>query len=477
MSRFGLPMMFVLAAATAGSAQQPMREFKGYGAVIRSVALSADGERVAAGGTASDVVIWDLAGGKEVQRLKGRSGWAISVAFAPDGKTLAQTNWGDGTVGLWDLAGGKEKFVLSKHANPEVHHVAYSLDGKRVVSTGYDGSVRVWNSESGKEEQKLMYHVGGSYVGVFSPDGKRVASGGRDGKVRTWDVTTGKSLWESRAAESFLTAMAFSPDGKKVYSGGHDGTMREWDSATGKELRKWVTDRGAARTFALSPDGRTLAVANERGSVQLWELETLKLRRLFASDKGFTWAVAFAPDGKSIITGGDDTIVRQWDVTDGWGSDNPKRPVLKEADLERYWKDLGSNDGSVAFTAVWALASAPKQGLPLLGKRLKTEKPTPIDEKRINDLIKKLDDDSFEVREKAGEELIQAGAAIRDMLAAALKESKSPEQRTRLESLLTKIGDDRLTPEELRVLRGKEVLEKIGGDEARGVLKELALEH
>ncbi len=477
MLRFGLPMILVLVAANAGSAQQPMREFKGYGAVIRTVALSPDGKRVAAGGTASDVVIWDLADGKEVQRLKGRSGYAISVAFSPDGKTLAQTNWGDGTAGLWDLAGGKESLVLSKHANPEVHHVAYSPDGKQIVTTGYDGSVRVWEAKTGKAKEKFMYHVGGSYVAVFSPDGKRVASGGRDGKVQMWDMITGKSLWESRPAESFLTAMVFSLDGTKVYSGGHDGTMREWDSATGKELRKWVTDRGAARTFALSPDGRNLAVANQRGSVQLWELETLKLRRLFISDKGFTWAVAFAPDGKSIITGGDDTIVRQWDVTDGWGADDPKRPALKEADLERYWKDLGSVDGSVAFTAVWALAAAPRQSLPLLGKRLKTEKPRPIDKKHINDLIGQLDDDSFDVREKAAEELSQSGPGIHELLAAALMESKSPEQRTRLESLLTKIGDDRLTPEELRVLRGKEVLQKIGSDEARSVLKELAPEH
>jgi WD40 repeat protein len=451
-----------------------MREFQGFGAVIRTVAISPDGERVAAGGTASDVVIWDLAQSKEVQRITGRSGWALSVAFAPDGKTLAQTNWDDGTLGLWDLAGGKESLVLSKHASPEVHHVAYSQDGKQIVSTGYDGSVRVWEADTGKLKEKFMYHVGGSYVAVFSPDGKRVASGGRDGKVQMWNIITGKNVWESRPAESMLTAVVFSLDGTKVYSGGHDGTMREWDSGTGKELRKWITDRGAARTFALSPDGHTLAVANGRGSVQLWEVETLKLRRLFHTDKGFTWAVAFAPDGKSIVTGGDDTVVRQWDITGGWGIKDSERPALKEADIERFWKDLGSSDGAVAYTAVWALAADPKQSLPLLGKRLKTEKPRPIDEKHINDLIKQLDDDAFEVRDRAAEEILQIGGAVHELLAGALRSSTSLEQQIRLQSLLTKIGDDRRSPEEIRVLRGKEVLEKIGGDEARRILKELA---
>src|SRR5438552_1710200 len=126
MPRHTLLISLVLAFPSALLAQQPTREFKGYGNVIRSVAFSAEGQRIAAGGTANDLVIWNIADAKEVQHFKGRAGWALSVAFAPDGKTLAQTNWADGTLGLWDLGTGKESLVLKKHTNPEVHHDAYS---------------------------------------------------------------------------------------------------------------------------------------------------------------------------------------------------------------------------------------------------------------------------------------------------------------------------------------------------------------
>ena len=287
--------------------QQPWGELPHCDNQIRSIAFSSDGSMIAVGGCFQDVRIWETGTNKPLHRLSGRAGWALAVAFAPDGKTLASTNWKDGTLSLWDLGTGKERLTLSKHVkSPEVHHVAYAPNGKLVGSAGYDGTVRLWDPATGKELQTMAGHDGArSYVVAFSPDSKVVASGGSDGRVRLWEAATGKALHVSNPAAEIVTAVVFAQGGKKLYYGSHDGVMREWAIETGKELRQWSTGHGAARTLALSPDGRSLAVATSEGLAQVWELATLKQRRQFRADDGFTWTVAFAPDGKTIATGGD----------------------------------------------------------------------------------------------------------------------------------------------------------------------------
>jgi len=449
--------------------QQPLREFPGCDDQIRSVAFSPDGTRIAAGGCFQDVRIWDTATGKQLHRLNGRAGWALAVAFAPDGKTLASTNWKDGTLSLWDLNTAKERLTLSKHVkSPEVHHVAYAPNGKLVGSVGYDGTVRLWDPATGKELQTLAGQTVAFYVVAFSPDSKRVASGASDGRVRLWEAATGKALHVSSQAAAMVTAVVFAGDGKKLYYGSDDGAMREWEVETGKELRHWSTGHGAARTLALSPDGRSLAVATSEGLAQVWELATLKQRRQFRADDGFNWTVTFAPDGKGIATGGDAKVVRLWDITDGWGKDDPKRPPLTDKDLDRCWRDLSGADAALAYTAVWALSAQPAQSVPFLARGLPADKARPVDTRRIATLIGQLVDDDFAMRAKASEELELLGAGARAQLVKALEKPASLEQKARIEQLLKT-----LSPEEKRLIRATEVLERIGSADAKRVLEEM----
>ena len=116
----------------------------------------------------------------------------------------------------------------------EVWSVAFSPDGKTVVTASRDNMVRLWEAASGKEIRQFQGHQGGVSSVVFSPDGKTVATASHDRTLRLWEVASGKELRQFQGHRGWVTSVAFSPDGKMMVSAGGDDTVRLWDVATGK---------------------------------------------------------------------------------------------------------------------------------------------------------------------------------------------------------------------------------------------------
>jgi len=238
-------------------------------AIIYSVAFSPNGRYVASGGSAQTFKIWDAANGSEMTTFHGHEGPIETVAFSPDGKHVASGS-GDKTIRVWDVSSGKELMTLKGHDSGLIC-VAFSPDGKFIAAGSRDPNIRVWEWQTGRESPMLRGHSRGIILSVaFSPDGKRIVSACQeDHTVKVWDALTGAELTTLKHADVVISA-AFSPDGKRVISGCRDKTARVWDATTGAELLTLRAESGVT-TVAFDPDGKTIAAGTFDGLVVLWE--------------------------------------------------------------------------------------------------------------------------------------------------------------------------------------------------------------
>jgi len=138
--------------------------------------------------------------------------------------------------------------------------VAFSPDGKQVVSGSGDDTVRLWDAATGAPLQTLEGHTGWVSSVAFSPDGKQVVSGSGDDTVRLWDAATGAPLQTLEGHTGWVCSVAFSPDGKQVVSGSGDDTVRLWDAATGTALQTLEGHTGPVTSVTFSPDGKLLPI-------------------------------------------------------------------------------------------------------------------------------------------------------------------------------------------------------------------------
>jgi len=254
----------------------------------------------------------------------GHFGEVNTVAWSPNGKSIV-SGCRDNTAKVWDVATGKNVFTYVDHTG-WVYVVAWSPDGTRIASASTDATVQVWNASTGSRIVNYREHTAEVRAMGWSPDGKAIASGSIDKTVRVWDASTGGNIVTYRGHTAQLFALAWSPSSKLIASGGGDldkastdTTVQVWDAVTGTHILTYAGHTAQVGALAWSPDGTRIASGSVDKTVQVWDVAT-EGRTFAFSYKHHTdtiRAVAWSPEGKLIASASADRTVQVWDATTG----------------------------------------------------------------------------------------------------------------------------------------------------------------
>lgn len=279
---------------------------------VWSVAFSPDGITLATGSWDTTARLWDVAAGTTRHELTDHTGVVLSVAFSPDGRTLA-TGSDDKKAGLWNVADGKLRNTLPDHTDA-VGSLAFSPDSGALAAGSADNTVRLWDVLTATSRATLTGHTDTVQSVAFSPDGRTLATGSKDTTVRFWDVATGQKHAPLNGHTDVVNAVAFSSRNGILATGGDDKTVRLWDVAKGKVLHILKGHTGRVNALAFSPDGSTLATGSDDTTVRLWDVATGAERAKLAGHSDVVASVVFSPDRRTLATGGRDATVLLWDV-------------------------------------------------------------------------------------------------------------------------------------------------------------------
>jgi len=352
---------------------------------IDSLAFSPDGRTLVTSGGSNfytegvddrTMVLWDLTDPSHPSRLgqplTGQPNPG-SMEFSPDGDILATASFDNGTVRLWNVANPAQPGLLGHpltDLDGQAFSLAFSPDGDTLAVGGSD-TVVLWDitdpahpSRRGRPLTGQTYPI---YSMKFSPDGDTLAASS-DSTVIVWDLThpaAPRSLAPLSGLSDEVLSVAFSPDGQHLATGSLDHSVTLWDltdaaypTPLGKPL---AGHTNGVYSVAFSPDGRYLASGSDDGTVILWDLTvpvhpTPLSKPLVVSEsppgEAGGGSVVFSPDGRTGASNYDD-MVTLWDLSD---PTRPHRIGQFRPDQARDYSDTGdyamelSPDGRILVT-------------------------------------------------------------------------------------------------------------------------------
>jgi WD40 repeat protein len=297
--------------------------FAGKGAVL-AVGLGEEQDKP------GEVQVLDAATGQPRHTLGGHSSPVRCLAFSPDGKYLVSGS-DDGTIKVWNMAnvgepggkpGGLPEMVSIRVHTGRINSLTFCAGSRLLVSAGADKYLTWWDAPTGKVIRSLRTGSGVQAV-ACTGDGRLLAWDGADDTVVVWDVRANDEAYRLRGHTNTIFGVTFSPDGKRLVSAGADKTVRIWDVTRPPEDRRLRGMVWFLSGLAFSPDSRYLAAGapdswnDKPGTATVWEAATGNPAALVPGPPTPSYCLAFSPDGRRLATAGSDGKVLVRDAADG----------------------------------------------------------------------------------------------------------------------------------------------------------------
>ena len=318
-----------------------LHTIQGHTRTVNSATFSPDGNLIASGDSGDKIMLWNPHSGKLVHTFLGNLTNVRAVVFSPDGNILASGHRGlskeDQHVRLWDVLSRSELETFDEHTYSwdfedwGVFSVAFSPDGNTLASGG-GGDIYLWDVKTRERRQSLA--PGGTRISIsFSPDGQTLVSATtsrRDsGSIDLWLSRTGRRLRNIYKGHSY--AATFSPDGS-IIAGSVGENVQFWDSRSGENLMTLTGHTGVITDISFSPDEQTIASGSSDNTIRLYDVNTGDNKHTFFGHTSDVTDLSFSPDGTVLASGSYDGTILLWDMTLAEPMDDtPSAPVPSDA--------------------------------------------------------------------------------------------------------------------------------------------------
>ena len=240
-----------------------------------------------------------------------------TVAWSPDGRHIV-SGGNSSTIEVWDALNNTSYFSMNVSPATRVLHVAWSHDGSKIASADSKGNIIIWDAtNNGNRLNSIPAHPNHFANGVaWSPDDTRIAScGGYAAGV--WDVQTGNSIASFTQHTNYVNAVAWSHNGTFIVSASDDGTAQVWYAGTGQPSISYTAHSGKVLAVAWSKDDTRIASGSADNTARVWDASSGSTYLVYSKHSNIVASLDWSPDGQKIVTGSQDLTAQVWNPDNG----------------------------------------------------------------------------------------------------------------------------------------------------------------